>query len=139
MYLEYEELRWRYNEALERCNKILEEKEELFARTQPKSVRFDQERVEGTPNAHIFDDYVMTMEKRKVNERLAEARSILDERKHLLEHKEWELRQSKDIKDRLFVLRYLDRWRIRRISKATQYSEAQIYRLLQEIRESLER
>lgn len=139
MYLEYEELRWRYNDALKQCNKILEEKEVLFARTQPKSMRYDQEKVSGTPDAHIFDDYVITMEKRKVNERLAEARSILEERKNLLEHKEWELRQSQDIKDRLYVLRFLDRWRIRRISKFTQYSEAQIYRYLQEIRETIER
>ena len=139
MYLEYEELRRRYNEALEVYNGIVAEKEELFSRTQPKSVRYDRERVAGGTPGNPFEEYVVMMEKRRVNERLAEARSITDDRKRIMEHKEWELRRSQDIADRIYVRRILDRWRIGRICKETHYQEAQVHRYLHEIKENIKK
>ena len=137
MYLEYEESRLRYREAVNTYNAIVAEKEELFARTQPKSVKYDQERVSGGMPQNPFEEYVITMEKRRVNERLAEAKSIVDERKRILEHREWELRRSTDIADRVYCRRMLDKWRIARICKETHYQEAQVHRYLHDIREQI--
>ncbi len=138
MYMEYAECRKKYREALSLYEDILQEKEKLFARTQPKSVKYDQERVSGGTPSSVFDEYVVMLEKSRINERLAEAKDVLEERKNLMDHQEWMLRRSSDIVDRIFCMRILDRWRIRRISKATNYSEPQIYRILREIQDHLD-
>ena len=50
-----------------------------------------------------------------------------------LEMVEKDLRKSKDIRDRIYVCRIIDRMRVRKIRKVVFYSEAQIYRILDSI------
>ena len=139
VYLEYEAFKVKYLQTLERYNEILSEKEELFNRTQPKSVRYDKERVAGGDPSNAFDEYLIKKEEKRIDDRLMEVKSLVDDRKQLLNVKEQELRVSKDTYDKVYRMRFLDRLKVRTIASMLRYSEAQIYRMLHTISETLKR
>ena len=142
-YLEYEDLKKKYLKAQEIYDSILSEKEQIFQRTQPKSTMGEYEREhdklysvggKGGNKVNQIEEYVILLDQNQVNERLAEAKSILDDRERLMLQKERDLRRSKNIDDELYTMRYLDRMRISTISRLLCYSESQIYRRLKTIR-----
>ena len=133
IYLEYEEFRIKYLSAQRKYDEVLIEKEELFDRTQPQGVSFDKERVAGTSDHNSFDEYLIQLERKQIDERLAEIKQIMDKRWDLLLDKEDELRASTEIMDRLYVLRFLEHERMQKISKQIPYSESHIYRLMNQL------
>lgn len=133
MYLEYEEFRIKYFKAQQAYDIVLSEKEELFSKTLPNAVRFDKEKVGGSATGNTFDDYLIAVERKRIDERLKLAKQCMDARWELLQQKEEELRKSSDIKDRLYVYRVLDHLKMQRITPKVNYSESHIYRLLGEI------
>lgn len=137
LYVDYEMFKRRYIETQRKFDAILSEKEELFARTQPKAVRFDKDRVLTSIKGNVFEDYVTAKEERQLDERLREVKALLDDRARLLKLKEQELRSSKEILDKIYCAAYIDRVRVFRIARRLNYSERQIYRFLSEIDERL--
>lgn len=133
VYLVYEQFKRRYSETQQRYNEILSEKEELFTRTLPKSMQYDRERVSGGNPENPFENYVIEKEKKRIDERLNEVKSLLIDRKQLLDLKEQELRQSKVIIDKVYRMRFLDRMRVNRIASNLGYAESHIYRFLKKI------
>ena len=133
VYLEYEEQKLKYQQSHKKYDEILSEKEALFSMTQPKSVQFDKERVSGGDPSNTFEEYIIQKEKKRIDERLAEARSLLIERETLLRIKEDELRESKELDDRLYVARVLDHMKMPKLTRFLNYSESHIYRMLGEI------
>ena len=136
VYLEYERFKARYRLTQDLYSEILAEKEELFGRTQPRTAPTDKDRVSGGSDANVFESYVIEMESKRIDERLTIVKSILDERHGLLRLKEQELRESKDIPDRIYCYRHLDHKRIKWIARKVNYSEAQVYRHLDAIRKN---
>jgi len=132
-YIEYAESRERYEVAKGRLEDLLREKEELFDRTQPRSVPFDKERVDGGGTSHPFEEYLIALERTKLDERIAAAREILQDRSQLLKETEEDLRRSAETEDVIYCLRILDGRKVAEVAAATYYSEAQIYRVLREI------
>ena len=120
-----------------RYNRILSEKENLFARTQPQGINMN-DRVSGGKYVNAFDQYLIEKEKAKIDERLMEVKSILDDRKELMKLKEEEIRSSKDPECRIYCLRYIDRVKVYKIPKMVSYSEAQVYRYLNIIKKSID-
>lgn len=137
LYLEYEQLKQRFADTQQMMHEILLEKEELFLKTQPKSVKYDSERVAGGDYTNAFDEYVIAKEKRQIDERLQEARQMVEDRKELLRLKEQELRQSRNVTDKIYRMRFLDRIKVHRIASMIGYSEASVYRVLHTISETL--
>jgi hypothetical protein len=133
VYLEYEEYRMKYWETQRQYEEILTEKEVLFSKTQPKSVQFDKERVSGGSANNAFDEYLIQKERKKIDVRLAEAKSIMEERENLLRLKEEELRHSNEVLDKLYCCRVLDKLKMQKIIRVINYSESHIYRMLGEI------
>ena len=133
IYIEFEEYRQKYWETQRKYEEILTEKEMLFAKTQPKSVQFDNERVGGGSPNNAFDEYLIQKERKKIDVRLAEAKSIMEERENLLRLKEEELRHSNEVIDKLYCCRVLDKMKMQRITRILNYSESHIYRMLGEI------
>lgn len=136
-YLEYDAAKIKYREMLMQYEEILSEKAELFAKTQPQSVQYDKDRVSGGEAVNKFDEYIVKKDRKKIDERLAEIRSLLEDRERLLRLKEKELRLSSDIRDKVYLMRHVDNMRIYKIANITHYSEAQIYRILHDIRETV--
>lgn len=138
VYIDYEKFKVKYHDAQHKFDEILEEKETLFSKTQPKSPNWDK--VGFSSQIHnSFDEYLISKEFKRIEERLFEVRSILEDREKLLNLKERELRLSKDHIDMIYRMRYLDQYNISKISTNIHYSESQIYRILQNIRKRCEK
>ena len=133
VYIVYETLKKKYCDAQKKFDEILNEKEALFVKTQPKSPNWDK--ISFSSQMHnSFDQYLMLKESFKVEERLVEIKSILKDREELLNLKEYELRMSKNHIDMVYRMRFLDQYNISKISAHMHYSESQIYRILQNIK-----
>ena len=139
IYPIYERYLESYIKTQKQFNEILNEKEELFERTQPHSMSFDQESVSGGGGRNAFDEYLCAKERKHIDERLAEIKMILDDRKELLKKKEQELRNSKHLFDRIYRMRYLDHYKMDRIASIIGYSKSQICRILQKIDDEIQR
>lgn len=137
LYVEYNLLRHKYIAAQIQYDAILSEQEELFLRTQPTAVSFDKERVTGGDQANPFDEYIIAKERKRIDERLKEIKSILDDRKELLDLKERELRASKDWYDKIYTYYFLDRLTITQLELRIPYSRVQIWRKLNIIKSNL--
>jgi predicted nuclease with TOPRIM domain len=136
-YIAYEDFRNKYLDAQKKYNEILMEKEDLFQKTQPKSVIYDKEKINTGYIQNAFDDYLNAKEKSRIEERLNEIKSILDDRGRLLHLKERELLNSKSHIDQIYKMRYLDCYNIRKIAKISCYSVSQVYRILESIKKTL--
>lgn len=137
LYLEYIEYKHKYNEAQKAVSMILDEKTVLFQKTQPKSPLSDTERVDGGTPRNKVEEYVIAMEQRRVNERLAEAKTLMLERLDMLRQKELELRASKAKYDEVYVLKYLEHMSISEIAYHMKYSESQVYRIHKKVRKNI--
>ncbi len=137
LYIEYHEYRDKYYDAQRKYDEVLSEKEHLFARTQPKATQYDKEVVSGGSPSNSFDEYLIAKEKKQIDERLEEAKSILDDRERLLKLKEEELRHSKDWLDIIYVYYYIEKLSMRKISKRIPFSTTGIYRKVEIIRKNI--
>lgn len=133
LFLEYEEYKSSYLETQRIFDSILREKEELYQRTQPQGTDYGKDKINTSNTGNAFEAYIIAKDKRQIDQRLDEIRSILDDRERLLNLKLAELRASDAIEDRIYRMRYLDRWKIKRIAQTVNYSEMQIYRILKRI------
>ena len=134
LYVVYEQYKTKLYNAQKDLDNILSEKEELFARTQPQSTKYDKEPVKGGSPSNSFDEYLITKEKKQIEERLAEAKSIVNDRKELLLGKEEELRQSKNEYDIIYKYYFIDCLSIRQIERRIPSSKSEINRKLQKIK-----
>lgn len=133
IYVEVETARLKYNEACRIYDDLIAEKERLYAMTQPGAVVFDKERVSGGAQKNVFEEYVIKKDELKLDFRISEARDILMERKKLYEVMLEELRRSKDVYDRIYRYRIIERQKIYRVAMNVGYSESQTKRILKKI------
>ena len=137
VFIEYEREKSALQDAEAVVKEVLTEKERLFQRTQPKAQKFDEEKVDASPQGNKFDDYLIQLERRRLDERLIEAREIVEIRAELLERKEGELRASSDVNDRIYTLLLLDGLKPSEVADRIGYSRTQLYRKTIFIREIL--
>lgn len=137
IYIEYHEYKNKYYVAQKEYDNILSEKEELFVKTQPKATDYDKEKVSGGSPSNTFDNYLIIKEKKQLDERLKEARSILEDRIKLLKLKEEELKQSKEWLDIIYTCYFIDKLSIRKISKKIPFSTTEIFRKIKIIRKNI--
>lgn len=137
LYEEYEIYKNKYYEVQRKYNEILNEKEELFARTQPKATQITGEKTAGGKYTNTFDDYLIQKEKKNIDQRLEEVKSILDDRERLVKLKEQELRASNHSYDKIYRCRYIDRLTIEQTRRISNYSRSQVFNILKEIRKKI--
>lgn len=137
LYVEYDELKTKYYAARKKYDEVLTEKEELFARTQPQAVDFGKERVSGGSPASPFDEYLIAKEQKRIDERLNEAKGILDDRQKILSLKLDELKASKDWHDIIYKLYFIDCLSISKIERRIPYSRVQVWRIINIIKSNL--
>ena len=138
IYVLYEDCKNKYSELQKMYSKILEQQESLFAKTQPKSINLNKISVDGGKTSNVIDSYLIMKEKKQIDKRLKEIKILLNERKSLLEKKEIELRNSKEWIDKIYVYKYLNKSKVKEIINIMPYEAAQVYRLLNEIRSTLQ-
>lgn len=138
VYIVYEDFKNKYLDTQKKYDEILKEKEELFQRTQPKAINYEKEKISTGHRYNAFDEYLTAKERAKIDERLAEIKSILNDRERLLYLKGQELKGSKNHVDQIYKMRYIDCSNIRKIARTSCYSESQVYRILEKIRKKIE-
>lgn len=138
-YLEYEGIKERYESFQELFAKILLEKERLMTKTLPNAITYDGLKVQSSGGSNPLEEYVLSVEDEGLDKKLNRYRQALSDWRMLLDLKERELRESREKSDRVYVMRYLEGYGIKRIARVMNYSQSQIYRTLEKIAKRCEK
>lgn len=136
-YIEFEECLKKYNEILKVHETLISEKERLFLETQPKTTTLDKISVEGGKKNNLFDNYLIQVEKKQLDQKIEESKKLVDTRYKYLKEKENELRNSNEWIDKIYVYRFLDKLPVKAMVHLIPYEEAQMYRILNEIKSNI--
>lgn len=137
VFLEYERAKNKYSKAQMWLDDALTEQERLLTKTMPNAIRYDRVNVKSSPNGNVLDDYVIAKQEKKIDNKIFRMRQLLSDREKLLKLKEKELRVSKDKLDQIYCMRFVDNKRTYLIAKTLNYSESQIYRILDKIQKEI--
>lgn len=137
IYIQYHDCKNKYYDAQKDFEKVLSEKERLFAKTQPAAVDTTKDTVSGGTPTNEFDNYLIEMEKKNVDKRLDEARSILDDRLKIFKLKEDELYHSKDRFDVIYKYYFIEKLSIRKTAMKMDIGQTEIFRKVQKIRKNI--
>jgi hypothetical protein len=138
-YPEYERCKARYHEIQETFSKLLLEHERLFTTMLPNAITYDKDPVLSSPDADPMLTYVTRVDDKHLVERLARCRQSMKDYRELVEAREYELRRSQVLTDRIYVLRIIEGRGVNAIARMLNYSNAQISRLVSEIERKCER
>ena len=128
-----------YLHAMEELQKLIDERERLFNRVEPKSSVTDRDRVTGGTRVNSVEEYIIAMEQRHVKDRIEEAKAIVKDREEMMLLKEAELRRSKDLYTRIYVMKWIDGYKADRIIQSLDLSRSQVYNIIDYIRKQVER
>lgn len=132
-YTDYENYLSRYEHIQVQFVRVLLEKEKLLTRTLPSAIRYDKDKVQNTIDDNPLEDYVISVEEKELDVKIARLRRHLDDWRVLMDVKEQELRKSQVLIDRVYVMRYLDGLSVNKICRILHYEKTRIYELLTEI------
>lgn len=135
LYCEYHKIYQKFKQASRKYDKILEDKAMLYFNTQPKATNLTKEIVSGGRTTNKFMELVEKLEKLDIE--LQQARNERDLKNYLLKKKELEIRESKEILDKIYVYRYIEKKKVKHIARDLIYSYQRIYQLLDEINEKI--
>ena len=124
----YEIFKGKYLDAQQKLHAIIEEKENLFSRTQPKSPNWDK--MPSSESENAFDSYLIAKEKTKIDQRIKEMQKIVDERRSLMRQKEQELYESKDLCDKINRMKYLESKTVPDLMRKLHFGRTQIYKFI---------
>jgi hypothetical protein len=133
IYPDYERYKTKYHIIQDRFAEVLMEKERLLTKTLPSAITYDKDKVQCSPDSNPLENYVISLEEKKINEKLNQLRDSLRDWEILLSIKERELRSSSAIQDKIYVYRYIEGHGIGKISSIINYSKRQTYRVLGKI------
>lgn len=132
-YTDYESYLVRYEYIQVQFVRVLLEKEKLLTRTLPSAIRYDKDKVQNTIDDNPLEGYIISVEEKELDIKIARLRRHLDDWRVLMDVKEGELRKSQVLIDRVYVMRYLDGLSVNKICRILHYEKTRIYELLTEI------
>jgi Trm5-related predicted tRNA methylase len=131
IYEEYESIWNTIRKKEKELFELINKRDELFLTTQPRSNKFDKEKVDSKTTRNMMEEYVI--QKEYLNERIMQLNITLDDIYQVLKRKRDELRQSKNVYDRIYYYFCIERLTIYKISNLTNYSQSQVYRKLEKM------
>lgn len=132
IYEEYEAIWSKIRKKEKELFELINRRDELISMTQPKSSQFDKEIVDGKNPVNTMEQYVI--QKEYLNEKIVQLNQTLDDWYQVLKRKRDELKLSKNIYDRIYYLRSIERLSVYRISVMIGYSKEQTYRYLRKMK-----
>lgn len=132
MWREFERAEASYIASAESLQDLLDELEELFMATQPGAIRYGDKVQAGGGDPMLR--YVAEKERRRLDERIREAKAIVSERKEIRDNARDDLMRSKALEDRIYVLRVIEGWGVNRITRYVHYSKSSVYRIVRNFR-----
>lgn len=135
IYEEYEAIWNKIHKREEELFKLINKREELFDKTQPKSANMDKIMVDGKHPSNMMEQYVI--QKEYLNEKINQLNTTLDDLYQVLKRKREELKLSKNIYDRIYYYREIERLSMHKIAGLVNYSREQTYRYYRKIKMTL--
>ena len=135
LYAEYEKM-WGIIRKLEKeLFDLINERDELFIKTQPKAAVMDKEKVDISFKNNMMENYVIKQE--YFNRRIEQLQQSLDDRYQALNRKREELRLSKNMYDRIYYLKYIEKLSTFKIANISGYDRTSVWRHLKKIEKSI--
>ena len=119
--------------ALYRLETLKEKRQLYFNMTQPGTMDYSKDNVQGGVHKDLMTEYVIKVE--KIDEEIRTLESEIELLDKYLKKMEQCLRTMKDSTERIFVARYIDNKSVNEIMPIVNYSKSSIYRELQRIEE----
>ena len=136
LFIEHYEILSKYKNAVKKYDNLLEKKARLILNMQPKGIDYSKEPISGGTTFNKFDDFVIKLE--KLDPDLQNARNEKDIQEYFLKKKELELKDSNEILDKIYYLKYIKRLKVKYIAINVSYSKMQVYRKLDTIEKMLQ-
>lgn len=142
-YLTHRKRYIEYLQAQDDLNRVLDEWILAFQKTQPKSMTYG-DKVQQSITGSMLDEYVITVEDKRLYSRIKAAREIMNAKGELLQIAEEELRKSKNIYDLIYTYKWVDEIKTKEIYRkldlmGMNYSTSQIYEITKRIKRQIER
>lgn len=131
IYEEYESIWNTIRKKEEELFKLINKRDELFLKTQPKSSKFDKEKVDSKTTRNMMEEYVI--QKEYLNERIMQLNITLDDWYQILNRKRTELKLSKQIFDRIYYYRLIEKVSPSKIAYLIPCDRATVYRYMKEM------
>ena len=132
IYEEYEAICNKIHNIEKKLFKLIDKRDELFDKTQPKTTQYDKEIVDGRNPTNMMEQYVI--QKEYLNEKINQLNTTLDDLYQVLKRKREELKLSKNIYDRIYYYREIERLNMYKIASLIGYSKEQTYRYYRKIK-----
>lgn len=131
IYTEYEKMWVVIRKQEKELFELINKRDELFTKTQPKATTLDKEIVDGNNPSNMMESYVIQEEYYTM--RIEQLQQSLDDRYQALKRKREELKLSKNICDRIYYLKNIEKLNVFKISILVNYSKEQVYRYLRKM------
>ena len=131
IYEEYEAIWSKIRKIEKELFDLINKRDELFDMTQPKSSKFDKEIVDGKNPINSMEQYMI--QKEYMNEKIAQLNQTLDDRYQILRRKRDELRQSKNIYDRIYYYRLIEKIPCKRVALLIPCDISTLYKKIKNI------
>lgn len=117
--------------ALYRLESLKEKREMYFNMTQPGTMDYSKESVDGGVHKDCMTEYVIKIE--KIDKDIIKVEHEIEMLNKYLKKMETCLRAMKGIYEKIFVYRYIDGLNVTQITNRVNYSQSDVYRKLQVI------
>ena len=131
IYEEYEAIWSKIRKIEKELFELINKRDELFDKTQPKSSPFDKELVDGKNPVNAMEEYVI--QKEYYQERLEQLNIMLDDWGQVLRRKREELQLSRNIYDRVYYLRIVEKILPERIAPLIPCDTSNVYKIIKNI------
>ena len=135
IYEEYETIWGKIRRKEKEFFNFINKRDEVFAMTQPKSSPMDKEIVDGKNPVNAIEQYVIQTD--YYDKKITQLNRTLDDLYQVLKRKREELRLSKNLYDRIYYYRYIERLGVFKIAKLVDYGERQTRRHLKKIEQNI--
>ena len=136
LYVDYERM-WDIIKKQEKeLFRLINIRDELFTMTQPRSKTFEKEVVDTShTNSNALESYVIKQEQYTI--RINQLNQSIDDRYQALNRKREELRLSKNIYDKIYYLKYIEKLSIYKIALLVGYDRTSVWRHLKKIEKNI--
>lgn len=136
LFVEYHELKDRYNEEKIKYDQLLEEKANYLYSVLPKSSNTDTDPIKGRKSDKFLN---YTIKISKIDEEIMIRRNIADNLKYRLKQKLIELRESKEVLDRCYVYYFIDGKKPGKVYRLIPCSRSSAYNYREQILKKIEK
>ena len=136
-YLEYHELLKKYREADKEFNNALDKNGELLKLVSLKATKYQEVLINHTSTSSDNKLLSYLSEIDEIRRLIDESRNVRNRIDHELREMELKMRNGKDVYDKIYVYKWIDRESPYRFSKKLGYTTRQVYRYINEIKKEI--